>query len=104
MNLNNKLLLLLIILLINIIYFLRFKWSRFDDLAKQSLEVDKNNNTGFLNVYYKDGLWHYRGSDLKSPSLEVLEKKVLASGLEWRETDSNLAYKNMKLDLRKFKK
>ena len=81
------------------------KWSRLDDdLANRSLEIDKNNNTGFLNVYFKDDVWHYRGSDLKSPSLEVLKKKVLASGFEWRETDSDLAYKNMKLDLRKFKK
>ena len=81
------------------------KWSKLDDdLAKKSLEIDKNNNTGFLNVYFKDDFWYYRGSGLKSHSLEVLKKKVLKAGLEWRETDSDLAYKNMKLDSRRFKK
>ncbi len=81
------------------------KWSKLDDeLANKSLKIDKNNNTGFLNVYRKDDFWHYRGSDIKSHSLEVLKKKVLANGLEWRETDKDLAYKNWKLDSRKFKK
>lgn len=81
------------------------KWSKLDDnLANKSLEIDKNNDTGFLNVYFKDDFWYYRGSDLRSHSLEVLKKKVLAEGLEWKETDSDLAYKNMKLDSRRFKK
>ena len=81
------------------------KWNVLDEsLAKKSIEADKNNLTGFLNVYKKDDLWHYRGSDLKSHSLEVLRKKVMGQNLEWRETDSDLAYRNMKLDLRKFKK
>lgn len=81
------------------------KWGRLDDeLAERSLEADKNNSTGFLNVYFKDGFWYYRGSDLKSHSLEVLKRKVLAEGLEWREIDSDLAYKNMKLDSRRFRK
>ena len=81
------------------------KWSKLDDeLANKSLKIDKNNNTGFLNVYRKDDFWHYRGSDIKSHSLEVLKKKVLANDLEWRETDKDLAYKNWKLDSRKFKK
>ena len=81
------------------------KWKVLDkDLAEKSIEADKNNITGFLNVYRKGDFWHYRGSDLKSHSLEVLKKKVLAKDLEWRETDSDLAYKNMKLDSRKFKK
>lgn len=81
------------------------KWSRLDEnLANQSLEIDKNNNTGFLNVYFKDDFWYYRGSDLRSHSLEVLKKKVLSEGLEWKETDADLAYKNMKLDSRRFRK
>lgn len=81
------------------------KWRVLDNnLAEKSLEIDKNNVTGFLNVYKKDDFWHYRGSDLKSHSLEVLKKKVLSENLEWRETDNELAYKNWKLDLRKFKK
>lgn len=81
------------------------KWNVLDeDLASKSLESDKNNMTGFLNVYRKDDMWHYRGSDLKSHSLEVLMKKAQREGLEWRETDSELAYKNMKLDSRKFRK
>ena len=81
------------------------KWKVLDkDLAEKSIEADKNNITGFLNVYRKGDFWHYRGFDLKSHSLEVLKKKVSAEGLEWRETDSDLAYKNMKLDSRKFKK
>ena len=81
------------------------KWNILDDaLAKKSLELDKNNKTGFLNVYRKDDMWYYRGSDLKSQSLEVLKKKVLAENLEWRETDKDLAYKNLKLDSRRFKK
>ena len=81
------------------------KWRVLDNnLAEKSLEIDKNNVTGFLNVYKEDDFWHYRGSDLKSHSLEVLKKKVLSENLEWRETDNELAYKNWKLDLRKFKK
>ena len=81
------------------------KWKVLDkDLAEKSLEADKNNVTGFLNVYKKGDFWHYRGSDLKSHSLEVLRKKVIAENLEWREIDKDLAYKNMKLDSRKFKK
>lgn len=81
------------------------KWRVLDNnLAEKSLEIDKNNVTGFLKVYKKDDFWHYRGSDLKSHSLEVLKKKVLSENLEWRETDNELAYKNWKLDLRKFKK
>lgn len=80
------------------------KWNVLDkDLAKKSLDADKNNVTGFLNVYKKGDFWHYRGSNLKSPSLEVLRKKVLSENLEWKETDKELAYKNMKLDSRKFK-
>jgi len=34
----------------------------------------------------------------------VLRKKVLKQNLEWRETDSDLACRNLKLDSRKFKK
>lgn len=80
------------------------KWSKLDeDLANESLEINKNNITGFLNVYKKDDYWYYRGSSLKSHSLEVLKKKVLKDGLEWKETDSELAYKNLKLDSRRFK-
>ena len=79
------------------------KWSVLDkDLAQQSLEEDKANNSGFLNVYRKGDYWHYRGSDLKSHSLQTLKKNVLKANLEWKETDSDLAYKNWKLDLRKF--
>ena len=81
------------------------KWKVLDkDLANKSLEVDKNNVTGFLNVYKKGDFWHYRGSSLKSHSLEVLRKKALSENLEWRETDKELAYKNLKLDSRKFRK
>ena len=80
------------------------KWKVLDkDLAAKSLEVDKNNVTGFLNVYKKGDFWYYRGSNLKSHSLEVLRKKVLSENLEWNETDKELAYKNLKLDSRKFK-
>ena len=43
-------------------------------------------------------------SDLKSHSLEVLRKKAMDENLEWKETDRDLAYKNMKLDSRKFRK
>ncbi|MCQ2970591.1 MAG: hypothetical protein MJ226_03310 [archaeon] len=81
------------------------KWGVLDkNLVEKSLEIDKNNVTGFLNVYKKEGFWHYRGTDLKSHSLEVLKKKVLSENLDWVETDRELAYKNWKLDLRKFKK
>lgn len=81
------------------------KWNILDEeLANKSLEADKNNVTGFLNVYRKGDYWHYRGSDLKSHSLEVLKKKVLAENLEWKQTDSELAYKNWKLDSRRFRK
>lgn len=80
------------------------KWNVLDkDLANKSIDADKNNVTGFLNVYRKDDMWYYRGSDLKSHSLEVLKKKVLKANLEWKETDKELAYKNWKLDLRKFR-
>lgn len=80
------------------------KWNILDDeLAKRSVEADKNNVTGFLNVYKDGDYWCYRGTDLKSHSLEVLRKKALKENLEWRETDKELAYKNMKLDSRKFK-
>ena len=80
------------------------KWKVLDkDLAAKSLEVDKNNVTGFLNVYKKGDFWYYRGSNLKSHSLEVLRRKVLSENLEWKETDKELAYKNLKLDSRKFK-
>ncbi len=81
------------------------KWRVLDEnLAQKSLEADKNNVTGFLNVYKNGDYWCYRGSDLKSHSLEVLRKKALGENLEWRETDKDLAYKNMKLDSRKFRK
>ena len=81
------------------------KWNILDEnLAKESLEIDRNNHTGFLNVYFKDDTWYYRGSDLKATSLQVLKKRVLAKGLEWKETDSDLAYKTWKLDLRRFEK
>ena len=80
------------------------KWKVLDkDLAAKSLEVDKNNVTGFLNVYKKGDFWYYRGSNLKSHSLEVLRKKVLSDNFEWNETDKELAYKNLKLDSLKFK-
>lgn len=79
------------------------KWNVLDEnLANESIEIDKNNVTGFLNVYFKDGNWYYRGSDLRATSLQVLKKKVLANGLEWKETDKELAYKTWKLDLRRF--
>ncbi len=81
------------------------KWNILDEnLAKKSLEIDRNNHSGFLNVYFKDDAWYYRGSDLKATSLQVLKKRVLAKGLEWKETDSDLAYKTWKLDLRRFEK
>ena len=81
------------------------KWNILDDdLAKQSVEIDKNNVTGFLNVYFRNGNWYYRGSDLKAASLQVLKKKVLANGLEWKKTDRELAYRTWKLDLRRFEK
>lgn len=81
------------------------KWNILDeDLARKSVEADKNNVTGFLNVYRDGDFWRYRGTDLKSHSLEVLKKKAIKESLEWRQTDSELAYKNMKLDARKFKR
>ena len=81
------------------------KWNILDEnLANKSKEIDKNNVTGFLNVYFKDGAWYYRSSDLRATSLQVLKKKVLANDLEWNETDSDLAYKTWKLDLRRFEK
>lgn len=80
------------------------KWNILDEnLAQRSLEIDKNNKTGFLNVYRKGGEWYYRGSDLKSRSLKTLKKRVLEKGLVWKETDKVLAEKNWKLDLRRFK-
>lgn len=81
------------------------KWNILDEnLANESMEIDKNNRTGFLNVYFRNDAWYYRGSDLKATSLQVLKKKVLAKGLEWKETDRDLAYKTWKLDLRRFEK
>ena len=80
------------------------KWNILDEnLAQRSLEIDKNNKTGFLNVYRKGEEWYYRGSDLKSRSLKTLKKRVLEKGLVWKETDKVLAEKNWKLDLRRFK-
>ena len=80
------------------------KWNILDEnLAQRSLEIDKNNKTGFLNVYRKGDEWYYRGSDLKSRSLMTLKKRVLEKGLVWKETDKVLAEKNWKLDLRRFK-
>ena len=80
------------------------KWNILDEnLAQRSLEIDKNNKTGFLNVYRKGDEWYYRGSDLKSRSLKTLKKRVLEKGLVWKETDNVLAEKNWKLDLRRFK-
>ena len=80
------------------------KWNILDEnLAQRSLEIDKNNKTGFLNVYRKDDKGYYRGSDLKSRSLKTLKKRVLEKGLVWKETDKVLAEKNWKLDLRRFK-
>ena len=61
-------------------------------------------HTGFLNVYFRNDTWYYRGSDLKATSLQVLKKRVMAKGLEWKETDRDLAYKTWKLDLRRFEK
>ena len=79
------------------------KWAVLDkELARKSLEEDKANYTGFLKVYRKGDFWHYRGSDLKSHSLQTLKKNVLKEGLEWKGTNEELAYKNWKLDLRKF--
>lgn len=79
------------------------KWSILDeDLARKSLEEDKANYTGFLNVYKKGEFWYYRGSDIKSHSLQTLKKNVERANLEWKETDPNLAAKNWKLDLKKF--
>ena len=80
------------------------KWNILDEnLAQRSLEIDKNNKTGFLNVYRKGDEWYYRGSDLKSRSLKTLKKRVLEKGLVWKETDKVLTEKNWKLDLRRFK-
>ena len=79
------------------------KWSVLDkDLAEKSLKEDENNRTGFLKVYRKGDFWFYRGSSLKSHSLQTLKKNVEKEGLEWKETDRDLAYKNWKLDERKF--
>lgn len=51
------------------------KWHVLDrDLAKKSLEIDKNNVTGFLNVYRNGDYWCYRGSDLKSISCKALKR------------------------------
>lgn len=80
------------------------KWNILDEnLAQRSLEIDKNNKTGFLNVYRNGDEWYYRESDLKSRSLKTLKKRVLEKGLVWKETDKVLAEKNWKLDLRRFK-
>lgn len=81
------------------------KWTVLDnDLAEKSRKIDKNNFTGFLNVYKDGEFWCYKRSKLKSHSLQTLKKRVLAEGLKWSETDKDLAYKNWKLDVRKFKK
>ena len=81
------------------------KWGVLDkELAEKSLKEDEANFTGFLKVYRNGEFWCYRGSSLKSHSLQTLKKRVLKENLEWRETDKDLAYKNWKLDLRKFKK
>lgn len=79
------------------------KWKVLDKkLALKSLKIDENNKTGFLNVYFWNDYWHYRGSDLKSKSLQTLKKNVLKNNLKWEETDKQLAYKTWKLDLRKY--
>lgn len=81
------------------------KWAVLDkDLVLKSLEEDKNNFTGFKKVYKNGDFWCYRGSELKSHSLQSLKKKAEAEGLRWVETDKDLAYKNWKLDVLKFKK
>lgn len=79
------------------------KWNVLDEnLASKSVKADRFNRTGFLNVYIKDGRWHYRGTDLSSASLEVLKKKVLGQNLEWKVTDEDLANRSFSLDLKKF--
>ena len=79
------------------------KWGILDkELAEKSLKEDEANYTGFLNVYKNGDYWYYRGSELKSHSLQTLKKNVEREGLEWKETNKDLAYKNWKLDLRKF--
>ena len=79
------------------------KWNVLDkDLASQSVKADKLNQTGFLNVYINNGRWYYRGTDLSSSSLEVLKKKVINEGLEWKVTDEALANKSFNMDLKKF--
>lgn len=85
------------------------KWSRLDDkLASESVKRDKLNQTGFFNVYIKPTsngyVWCYRGSDLTSASLEVLKKKVLKEGLEWKVVDAELANESFSTDLKKFSK
>lgn len=78
------------------------KWYVLDeDLAKKALEFDEAKRSGFLNVYRNGDMWCYRGTDLKSRSLQTLKKKALGEGLEWKETDKDLAYKNWKLDGRR---
>lgn len=58
------------------------KWSVLDkDLARKSLKEDEANITGFLHVYRKDEFWYYRGSDLKSHSLQTLKKNVESCAL-----------------------
>ncbi len=83
------------------------KWSKIDkDLANKSIKRDKLNQTGFLNVYIKPTptgyVWCYRGSDLTSSSIEVLKKKIISHGLEWKVTDEELANRSFGLDLKKF--
>lgn len=85
------------------------KWAVLDeDLARKSIEADKLNQTGYLNVYIRPSingsLWCYRGSDLSSTSLEVLKKKVLKEGLVWKVTDEDLANRSFSLDLKKYNK
>lgn len=78
------------------------KWHVLDEnLAEESLKFDKANRSGFLNVYKKGDYWCYRGTDLKSRSLQTLKKKALENSLKWEEADKDLAYKNWKLDSRK---
>ena len=59
------------------------KWGVLDkELAERSRKEDEANYTGFLNVYRKGDYWHYRGSDLKSHSLQTLKKNALNEGLD----------------------
>ena len=60
-----------------------------------------------LNVEEKDiknAIREKLGLHARSFRYEVLRKKAMDENLEWKETDKDLAYKNMKLDSRKFRK